>query len=205
MRVMQIDDFLELTEGSGSDGRSYDWARLIKEGRAARKAADGGAWRIGDLAALVEHRYASGALRRFAEEIGESLGSVRRFRWVAGAYDDATRQRYSLSFSHFQAVASLDDRITWLERAQRGAWSVDRLTTTARGANTNPEPPHVAYKASVVAVAKKVSSLNEADDRLLAKAVRAGLADAVEELAEQVERLRARLRKAQRRSMSVAR
>ena len=84
MRVMQIDDFLELTEGSGSDARSYDWARLVKEGQAARKAADGGAWRIGDLAALLERRYASGALKRFAEEIGESLGSVRRFRWVAG-------------------------------------------------------------------------------------------------------------------------
>jgi len=205
MRVMQIDDFLELTEGSGSDARSYDWARLVKEGRAARKAADGGSWRIGDLAALVEHRYASGALRRFAEEIGESLGSVRRFRWVAGVYDESARQRFSLSFSHFQAVASLDDRTTWLERAQRGGWSVDRLSTTARGANTSPPAPHVAYKASVEALAKKVSSLNEADDRLLAKAVRAGLADAVEELAEQVERLRARLRKAQRRSMSIAR
>jgi hypothetical protein len=205
MRVMQIDDFLELTEGSGSGARAYDWARLVKEGKAARKAADGGAWRIGDLAGLVEHRYASGALKRFAEEIGESLGTVRRFRWVAAAYDEATRLRFSLSFSHFQAVASFDDRQTWLERAQRGAWSVDRLTTTARGANADPEPPHLAYKSSVEAVAKKISSLNEADDRLLAKAVRAGLGDAVEELTAQVERLRARLRKAQRRSMSVAR
>ena len=115
------------------------------------------------------------------------------------------RQRFSLSFSHFQAVASLDDRTTWLERAQRGGWSVDRLATTARGANASPPAPHVAYKASVEAVAKKVSSLNEADDRLLAKAVRAGLADAVEELATQVERLTARLHKAQRRSMSIAR
>src|SRR5947208_1894522 len=149
--------------------------------------------------------YARGAPRASADEIGESLGSVRRFRWVAGAYDESTRQRFSLSFSHFQAVASLDDSTTWLERAQRGGWSVDRLATTARGANTSPPAPHVAFKASVEAVAKKVSSLNEADDRLLARAVRAGLADAVEELAEQVERLRARLRKAQRRSMSVAR
>src|SRR5207237_136630 len=83
---------------------------------------------------------------------------------------------------HFQAVASLDDSTTWLERAQRGGWSVDRLASTARGANTSPPAPHVAFKASVEAVAKKVSSLNEADDRLLARAVRAGLADAVEEL-----------------------
>src|SRR5439155_12047174 len=143
MRVMPIDDFLELTEGSGSDSSVYDWARLIKEGRAARGAADGGAWRIGDLAALVERRYASGALKRFAEEICESLGTVRRLRWVAGAYDEAARARYTLSFSHFQAVASFPDRATWLERAQRGGWSVERLVTTARGANATPQPPHV--------------------------------------------------------------
>jgi hypothetical protein len=205
MRVMPIDDFLELTESSGSDARAYDWSRLIKEGLAARKAADGGAWRIGDLAALVEHRYASGALKRFAEEIGESLGTVRRLRWVAGAYDDSARSRFSLSFSHFQAVASLPDRATWLERAQRGGWSVDRLSTTARGVNATPQPPHVALRTSVEAASKKISSLNEADDRILAKAVRAGLADAVEELAGQVERLRARLRTTQRRSMKLAR
>jgi ubiquinone biosynthesis protein UbiJ len=60
-------------------------------------------------------------------------------------------------------------------------------------------------RTSVEAASKKISSLTEADDRLLAKAVRAGLSDAVDELADQVERLRARLRKTQRRSMSVAR
>ena len=205
MRVMPIDDFLELNEGSGSDARTYDWTRLIKEGRAARTAADGGAWRIGDLAALVELRYASGALKRFAEEIGESLGTVRRLRWVAGAYDDSVRARFSLSFSHFQAVASFADRATWLERAQRGGWSVDRLATTARGTNATPQPPHVALRSSVEAASKRISALTEADDRIIAKAVRAGLADAVDELAAHVERLRARLRKTQRRSMSVAR
>jgi hypothetical protein len=205
MRVMPIDDFLELTESSGSDAHAYDWARLIKEGRAARAAADGGSWRIGDLAALVEHRYASGALKRFAEEIGESLGTVRRLRWVAGAYDPSTRTRFSLSFSHFQVVASFPDRATWLERAQRGGWSVDRLSTTARGTNATPQPPHVALRTSVEAASKKISSLNEADPRILAKAVRAGLADAVEELATQVERLRARLRTTQKRSMKLAR
>jgi hypothetical protein len=202
MRVMQIDDFLEMSEGGGSQG--YDWARLIREGKAARRAADGGAWRIGDLASMVERRYASGALKRFAEEIGESLGTVRRCRWVAESYDQSARDRYSLSFSHFQAVASLPDRATWLERAQRGAWSVDRLTSSARG-NADRPAPHVALRASIETTSKKVAALAETEDRVFNKAVRAGLADAIDDLANQVERLRARLRKSQRRSMSVAR
>ena len=204
MRVMQIDDFLEMSESAGSGANTYDWARLIREGKAARRAADGGAWRIGDLASLVERRYASGALKRFAEEIGESLGTVRRYRWVAESYDESARARFSLSFSHFQAVASLSDRAIWLERAQRGAWSVDRLTSTARGKADRPAP-HTALRTSVETTTKKIAALAETDDRVFNKAVRAGLADAIEELATQVERLRARLHKSQRRSMSVAR
>jgi hypothetical protein len=205
---MPIDDFLEMT-GEGSEelgARSYDWARLVREGRAARQAADGGAWRIGLLATMVERRYASGALKRFADEIGESLGSVRRFRWVAGAYDERARARFSdLSFSHFQAVASLADRMTWLERAQRGSWSVDRLASTARATDRTPPAPHEMLRAHVEAAAKKVSALADSDERTLAKATRAGLADAVEELVSQVERLRARLRGVQKRSIKLAR
>jgi hypothetical protein len=208
MRVMPIDDFLEMT-GEGSEelgSRSYDWARLIREGRAARQASDGGTWRIGLLAAMVERRYASGALKRFADEIGESLSSVRRFRWVAGAYDERARARFSdLSFSHFQAVASLSDRLTWLERSQRGRWSVDRLATTARATDRTPPAAHETLRSQIDAAAKKLAVLADTDERTLGRAARAGLADAVEELASQVERLRARLRGVQKRSIKLAR
>jgi hypothetical protein len=208
MRVMPIDDFLELNEDSGnsaSSDRTYDWAKLIREGRAARLAADGGAWRIGALAAMVERRYASGALKRFADEIGESLASVRRFRWVAGIYDERTRARFTgLSFSHFQAVAALPDRLTWLERAQRGRWSVDRLATTARASSKTPVAKHVAMSAPIASATKRIVALNKVDERTLARAARAGLADAVEELMTELERLRARLQRAQKRSMRIA-
>jgi hypothetical protein len=208
MRVMPIDDFLELAGESAEEvgARNYDWARLVREGRAARQAADGGAWRIGLLAGMVERRYASGALKRFADEIGESLGSVRRFRWVAGAFDERARARFSdLSFSHFQAVASLPDRLTWLERAQRGRWSVDRLATTSRSTGRDPTAPYEALCAHVTAASKRISTLMSSDERTFAKAARNGLADAVEELADQVEKLRARLRVTQKRSIKLAR
>jgi hypothetical protein len=200
MRTIPIDHFLDSDEGAHGAGKSMvDWRRLVADGRAARAAADGGSWRIGDLALLVERRYATGALKRFAQEIGESHGSVRRFRWVAGAYDAAARARFAdLSFSHFQTVASLDDRMLWLERASRGSWSVDRLTDQSRfGAGKTGDDRLVRPVATAARSLERL--IENADDREFARAARAGLAEAVDELAGQIERLRARLRRADRR------
>lgn len=205
MRTIPIDRFLDGEDGARTGSAvPNDWHALVAQGRAARAASDGGFWRIGQLALLVERRYRSGALKRFAEEIGDSLGSVRRFRWVAGAYDDTARARFAdLSFSHFQAVAGLADRLIWLERAQRGAWSVDRLFTHARADGATPLTPDVKLRKPIESAARSLSRLIEsADDRELARAARAGLTDMVDELAEQVDALRARIRTAQARRTS---
>jgi hypothetical protein len=206
VRAIPIDDFLE---SDGSNPRTYDWARIVSEARAARKASDGGMWRIGQLALMVERRYASGALKRFADEIGESLGTVRRFRWVAGAYSPETRAGFpELSFSHFQAVAGADERVLWLERARRGGWSVDRLVHESRV--KDPRTADAQYRRPIETASRQIARLMErADDRALAKAARHGLADALDDLATQVEQLQARVRKAQaraaRRPLKVAR
>jgi len=194
MRVMQIDDFLEHSE-QGLDPKQFDWARIVREGRAARAAADGGSWRIGDLANLVERRYRSGALKRFADEIGESVGTVRRFRWVSATYDQTARGRFAdLSFSHFQAVAALTDRMVWLERATIGRWSVDRLAHTSRAGNGSAAlSPHMALAKPMTSLAARLAKLTQASDRELAKAAREGLLDSVEELAASIEAVRARL------------
>jgi hypothetical protein len=193
MRAIPIDRFLDPDDAGG--GRSLDWRTLVSEARAARRAADGGFWRIGDLAQLVERRYASGALKRFAEEIGDTVGTVRRLRWVAGTFDPAGRARFpELSFSHFQAVASLEDRLVWLERAQRGGWSVDRLVTQTRTGRARIFPAE-RYRRPVDAAARSVARLARMKDRELARAARAGLGDAVDELAAEVGRLRARLQR----------
>ena len=194
MRVMPIDDFLEHYEETPG-GTRYDWARLVRDGRAARAAADGGAWRIGDLASTVERRYRSGALKRFAREIGESLGTVRRYRWVAAAYDEDARSRFApLSFSHFQAVVRLGDRLVWLERAQRGTWSVDRLVVESRGGTATSASDVARIARPVESALRSVLRLRAIDDRALARAARHGLSDTIDELAAEVERVRARLR-----------
>lgn len=206
MRAIPIDRFLENDEQQGG-GAAYDWRRLVAEGRAARKAADGGSWRIGDLASMVERRYRSGALKRFAEEIGESLGSVRRFRWVAEAYDARARAAFpDLSFSHFQAVAALEDRIIWLGRAHHGTWSVDRLTTQSRDGEDASSSAEVRLRRPIDSAMKQLSKLMDVDDRDLITAARHGLVDAVEELVQQVEALREKVRKAstRRRTLKLA-
>lgn len=217
MRAIPIDSFFEdLDEqrrtGSAVSAGSLDWARLVAEGRAARTTADGGRWRIGGLALLVERRYAAGALQRFAEEIGESYGSVRRYRWVAKAYDPNARARFStLSFSHFQAVAGLPDKLVWLERAERGTWSVDRLTRESRKAPSKPKTK--TSIASDVALGRLRSSIDRirelmapaslADDIAISDAGKEWLADALEGLAEEIGRLRERVNRATRNAASV--
>jgi hypothetical protein len=212
VRAIPIDSFFEdLDEqrrsGSAVSAGSLDWARLVAEGRAARTTTDGGRWRIGGLALLVELRYASGALQRFAEEIGESYASVRRYRWVAKAYDPNARARFStLSFSHFQAVAGLPDKLVWLERAERGTWSVDRLTRESRRAPAAGRTRNVM--SSDVALARLRSQIDQirnliapaslADDAAIAAAGKDWLADALDDLSEEVGRLRERVNRATR-------
>ncbi len=209
MRAIPIDSFFEDLEGrrvvgahEAVNAASFDWGRIVAEGLAARSAADGGCWRIGHLALLVERRYASGALQRFAEAIGESYGTVRRYRWVAKAYDADVRLRLpNLSFSHFQAVAGLPDRLTWLQRATRGRWSVDRLTRESRSAvaPTRGAPPELERVRSTIGeLRRSLTAAVKLGDAALTAAGSEGLGEALDELSRDIDRLRERLRRAQR-------
>jgi hypothetical protein len=220
VRAIPIDSFFEdLDEQRRSDSPvtagAFEWARLVTEGRAARAAADGGRWRIGALALLVERRYASGALQRFAGEIGDSYASVRRYRWVTKAYDENARARFStLSFSHFQAVAGLPDKLVWLERAERGTGSVDRLTRESHARPAKQSAPGEAsfdrLRSSIDGIRKLIAPAALADDVTLADAGKRWLAEALDDLAEEIGRLRERVNRASRnasaaRSAKVAR
>jgi hypothetical protein len=219
VRAIPIDNFFEDLDEQRRTGApvspgAFEWARLVADGRAARTAADGGRWRIGALATAVERRYASGALQRFASEIGESYASVRRYRWVTKAYDENARARFStLSFSHFQAVAGLPDKLIWLARAERGSWSVDRLARESHAepaARSNAEIPLDRLRSSIDGVRRLIAPAALADDASLADAGKAWLAEALDELSEEIGRLRERVTRATRnaaagRSAKVAR
>lgn len=211
VRAIPIDDFFEDLEERGGAGTAsaYDWRRIVAEGRAARGAMDGGMWRIGLLALLVERRYASGALQRFADDIGESYGTVRRYRWVAKSYDPNARTRFAdLSFSHFQAVAGLPDKLAWLERAERGSWSVDRLARESRAASAakpakRAEDPLPGLRRSFEGVRRWMEPASLLDDVALAEAGRDWLADELAALAESLGRLRERVTRATTRAEAL--
>jgi hypothetical protein len=223
MRAIPIDSFFEDLEGKrvvapdeAVNAASFDWERIVAEGRAARAAADGGRWRIGHLTLLIEHRYASGAVQRFAEAIGESYGTVRRYRWVAKAYDPDIRLRLpGLSFSHFQAVAGLPDRLTWLQRAARGNWSVDRLTRESR-TGAAPIPARAGkrdltrLRSSIQGLRRSLPSASSLDDAVIAGEGKKWLGEALDDLLVEIEILRERVRRAtraaeNRRPLKVAR
>jgi hypothetical protein len=220
VRAIPIDDFFEDLDEQRRTGApvtpgAFEWARLVAEGRSARTIADGGRWRIGAIALLVERRYASGALQRFAAEIGESYASVRRYRWVTKAYDQNSRARFStLSFSHFQAVAGLPDKLIWLERAERGTWSVDRLTRESREkaakSATTDDAPIERLRSSIDVVRKLIGPAALSDDVTLSEAGKRWLTEALDDLTEEIGRLRERVNRATRnagaaRSPKVAR
>jgi len=213
VRAIPIDSFFEdLDEqrrsGSPATAGTIDWARLVAEGRAARTSMDNGRWRIGSIALVVERRYASGALQRFADEIGESYASVRRYRWVTKAYDPNARARFStLSFSHFQTVAGLPDKLIWLERAERGSWSVDRLTreshATPAKASASREVSLDRLKSSIESIRKLIAPASLADDVALAEAGKSWLADSLDDLTEELGRLRERVHRATKNAAAV--
>jgi hypothetical protein len=161
---------------------------------------DKGRWRIGSLALLVEKRYGARSLQAFAEEIGESYPTVRRYRWVVKRYDPTVRFRFAgLSFSHFQAVAGLPDRVAWLERAERGCWSVDRLIKQTRGLGVSGDNVSIArpdlgrLRTSIEAAARSIAELSSLGDKVIARAGDEWLTSALSELATELERLRKRL------------
>lgn len=202
MKAIRIDDYLDAVEEKRLPARrrlgtpaAGDWGRLVAEGRDARAEADGGRWKIGHLAGLVEKRYATGAVQRFAEEIGESYATVRRYRWVAARYEQGVRFKFpSLSFSHYQSVAGLPDRLVWLARAEHGGWSVDELTRRSRPAEpTEARASEDQLRTSIDGVRRYLAQLSNIDDRSLPRSSRTWLAQTLADLAGEIARLQERL------------
>lgn len=205
MRAIGIDSFLEALEESRTPGAlmgipsaaAFDWGRLVAEGRAARAASDGGKWRIGQLAMLVDRKYRGRSLQRFATDIGESYATVRRYRWVVERYDIGIRFRFpGLSFSHFQAVAALADRIAWLGRAEKGLWSVDRLVRETRSATAPPASSEDTIKRArpqITGLAQMLARLRALDDAAIAAAADDWLAETLDRVAREAELLRRRI------------
>lgn len=211
MRAIPIDRFLETVELRRSEeppetipaADAAAWSRIVDEGRRARARADGGRWRIGQLASMVVRRYRSRALERFAAEIGETHATVRRLRWVATRYEPDARLRFArLSFSHFQAVAGRPDRLAWLARANREGWTVERLVrerrlAEARGGALRDTPrPDLErrLRPRLAAARRSLAELATLDARAIRACAEAWLPGELDEIERAVGQVRRRLR-----------
>jgi hypothetical protein len=94
------------------DDAPRTWEALVEAGRSAAEAETATQWTLGDLALEVEpmaaHGVNTGSLSRlqdYADEIGVSFDSLRKYRQVAATWTDG-RRIPSLSFSAHAAAVS---------------------------------------------------------------------------------------------------
>jgi hypothetical protein len=143
----------------------------------------------------VAKQYGARSLQAFSDDIGETYATVRRYRWVCTRYEPTVRFRFQqLSYSHFQAVAGLPDRVRWLERAESGCWSVDELarqsrpTSPARAARrTPPSDPRTPIREARTHL-KRLARLGNEE---IARAT--WLEPMLDDLSREIDRVRARI------------
>jgi hypothetical protein len=87
-------------------------------------------WSVADEALAAKRRGRHG-LAEFAHEHGIARSTARRWAWVAEAYPPSQRVMANLTYSHFEAVARMPNRVEMLRRASAERWSVSRLKTDA--------------------------------------------------------------------------
>jgi hypothetical protein len=97
---------------------------------ARRLVTDDERWRLADEARLAQRGGRTG-LSRWAHEHGLAVSTARRWARVARAFSPPQRQLPHLSFSHFEAVASVSDRLELVAEASRERWTVARIAAAA--------------------------------------------------------------------------
>lgn len=92
----------------------------------ARKLGDRANWKMGDLAGQIKVSYGEEQLQRCAEMAGVEYGTLLEYRRVATKYQSPDRVE-KLGWSFHQLVATRDDRMQLLKRAERERWTLARL------------------------------------------------------------------------------
>ncbi|WP_328807621.1 LmbU family transcriptional regulator [Nonomuraea antri] len=111
------------------------WERI---GKQISLITDSSAWWLGDWLIYGEKEYAD-RYRMAIEQTSLDYQTLRNYAWVARRFS-LGRRRDKLSFAHHAEVAALSpaDQDLWLLRAERHAWSRNRLRRELRGA-TGPD------------------------------------------------------------------
>ncbi len=108
-----------------------DLERIIERATEARKKGDSANWELGDIALEIP----GGKLHFVAERIKVNVQTLKVYAWVSKQFPDEEIRRLNeakLSYSIFQAVAALPDRVKWVKRAVREDLTVAKVKNLIR-------------------------------------------------------------------------
>lgn len=98
----------------------------VERYKEADKRGSQSLWERADIALQVETIYGLATLDKFAELTGDSLSTIKTYRWVAKRFPTETRN-LNVSFRHHQVLAAMEDRQLWLKRAEAEKLSVGAM------------------------------------------------------------------------------
>jgi hypothetical protein len=89
-------------------------------------------WWLGDWL-VYGKRYYPDRYQRAIRAAGLKYQTLRNYAWVSRRFE-LSRRRAALSFQHHAEVASLppDEQDQWLDRAEKGMWTIKQLRTHIR-------------------------------------------------------------------------
>lgn len=103
-------------------------------------------WIAADLLLVAEERFENQS-EQFFDALGYSQHTLENIRWVAKRFPPS-RRRETLSFSHYEKVASKkftdEEQDEWLDQAVDGRWSVDELEAAIKEARGIKETDRVS-------------------------------------------------------------
>jgi len=86
---------------------------------------DATAWWYGDLALARDKQY--GSLKEMAERLEINYQSLNKYQVICRAYPEVGMRIPSISFTHHQTAAPLDNRLEWLQKAADEGFSAKEL------------------------------------------------------------------------------
>lgn len=102
-----------------------NYNRAVKAAKAASAKVGTFNWTIGDLAGNVATEYGDNSIKRFADDIGQEVTSVRNMRTVSAAYPETKISRTLQGWTVYAVFTSQDDRFALVKDGNDGKpWSV---------------------------------------------------------------------------------
>jgi hypothetical protein len=139
-----------LTEVSWAPRRDLRLGDWVRQGHWLGKLGRATGWWLGDWLRYGQARYGD-RYRAAAAITGYDAQTLMNMAYVASRFD-VSRRRENLSFSHHAELAALpvEEQAGWLERAERGMWSVRDLRAEVRRASRSAESAPFPERSSSV-------------------------------------------------------